>query len=297
LILPSTGNTKLTHLASGGTGTQLQRADPELTDDVAEFLDAAGMLERDGGGSTTWTVPELAFHANSRRGRHDAATGAVYPLPAGIPPAVDTRTMSGPFFELGRNTTHPVLTLGDALRRRATSRSAVGLPPTIDALAALLDRTQRVRTLTTVRTQVPDGFVDVEYAPRGYANGGSLYELEILLIAGRDFEPGQGIYRYDALRHGLWRIDEHGLGVQRPLRLVITGRIARRAWKYALTAYANMLKNAGVLVESLRLNGLALGLECWFDPNGVSDLVGLPGLASHEEPAVSVLEIRSVQGS
>jgi SagB-type dehydrogenase family enzyme len=51
-----------------------------------------------------------------------------------------------------------------------------------------------------------------------------------------------------------------GLAQQPPLLITLASRFQRRSWKYAAIAYANTLKNVGVLHQTMYLVATAMGL-------------------------------------
>jgi SagB-type dehydrogenase family enzyme len=152
--------------------------------------------------------------------------------------------------------------------------------------------------------------VQVEFAPRPYPNGGSLYELELYAVAARCTGVPPGLHYYDPAGHRLGLLRERTPAVERLLAdaardagvpssaiqvlLVVSARFPRRAWKYAATAYANTLKNAGVLLQTMSLVATAMGLApCAVPGGGAGRFPAVVGTDPVEECAVGAFLLGS----
>lgn len=240
----------------------------------------------------TWEFHDLLFHAHSREGRRERPSGATYrfagelPAPPALGAARDTQRRALPKPDLVR------LLQSDppfaAVQERRRSIRSFGETPITDAqLGEFLFRVARVtHTLTTTRA-TPRGPVEMTMAHRPYPGGGGLYELEIYpLIAQADGIPA-GLYRYDPAEHELELISSRtpqvdsllvragrGTGIppdQFQVLLVVSARFARFAWKYEAMAYAAILKNVGVLYQTMYLAATAMGLAPCAVGSGDSD--------------------------
>ena len=114
------------------------------------------------------------------------------------------------------------------------------------------------------------------FAPRPYPAGGALYELELYVVVSACAGLEAGLYHYDPERHRLrWLsadrseleelLRDAGLatGVPRErlqILIVVAARFSRIAWKYASIAYSVILKDVGVLYQTMYLAATAMGL-------------------------------------
>jgi SagB-type dehydrogenase family enzyme len=99
---------------------------------------------------------------------------------------------------------------------------------------------------------------------------------------------GDGLYYYDPLNHRFGRLSGQTATVEQLLAvaaraaeipryrlqvlLVVAARFQRRAWKYASIAYSTILKDVGVLYQTMYLVATAMGLCPQAIPGGNSDL-------------------------
>src|SRR6202020_3042509 len=106
----------------------------------------------------------------------------------------------------------------------------------------------------------------IAYTTRPYPGGGSAYELELYLAVANCEGLARGFYHYDADRHALVPIDARtpeldaklaaaefamdAPGVPQIL-ITIAARFDRTAWKYSSIAYSLVLKDVGVLIQTL----------------------------------------------
>ncbi|MCG8458495.1 MAG: SagB family peptide dehydrogenase [Holophagales bacterium] len=231
-----------------------------------------------------WEAHDLYFHSRSRAGRQDSPYGATFPfrdrcapLPA-LPP-VDPEA---PFIELPRSdpgsSKLPDPPLTEVLETRRSERNPASDPLTLDQLGELFFRAARIRRLET------DG--DCETSRRVYPGGGALYELEIYPVVHRCRGLEAGLYHYDAWRHGLWTLGppseesrallkaagQTARAPQPDVLLVLAARFQRVSWKYGSMAYAGILKNVGVLLQTFYLVATAMKLRVCALGGGNSDL-------------------------
>jgi oxazoline/thiazoline dehydrogenase len=117
----------------------------------------------------------------------------------------------------------------------------------------------------------PDPRVATDYGTslRPSPGAGGCHELELYLAVRACDGLAPGLYRYDPSAHALERRGEApGLGEDARLALgaapdvvvVLAARFARVMWKYEAIGYALILKDAGVLLQTLGLCAAAMGL-------------------------------------
>src|SRR5262249_21367386 len=120
-----------------------------------------------------------------------------------------------------------------------------------------------------------DGGPTVRYTGRPYPSGGASYELELYLAVNACEGLARGFYHYDAGAHALTAIDVRPQDLQSlltgaaaamaaaaPPQILITiaARFGRVSWKYSSLAYSLVLKDCGVLLQTLYLTATDLGL-------------------------------------
>jgi SagB-type dehydrogenase family enzyme len=224
-----------------------------------------------------WEFHDLLFHSRSRPGRHDYPTGGTYrflgklpPLPALKPRMCDAVV---PLYrpDLARLAPEdPPLT--GVLERRRSIREYGDPPMTTRQLGEFLYRVARVRQLTDAD---PARGVLYQVSSRPYPSGGATYELELYVAVNTCEGLAPGLYHYDPLAHELCKLADRNAHVEALLRdaqraaalrqppqvlLTLASRFQRRSWKYAAIAYANSLKNVGVLYQTMYLAATAMGL-------------------------------------
>ncbi len=237
----------------------------------AEDIDLAG-----------WSPVDLMFHSRSMAGRHDNPIGATYPLGrAGSPEPVVAPRRAGPAIPLHRPRWDDLSAadppLGVVMEGRRSTRVYGADPVTAEELGDLLYRTARVRSLIAPPDSGPyrDGEPDPRLSDRPYPGGGACYELELYLTVGNCAGISPGVYHYDPLGHQLEPINLDRRTVDQllakagecaamntapPLLITMTARFLRLSWKYQGMAYATVLKDVGVLFQSLYLVCTAMGL-------------------------------------
>ena len=247
-----------------------------------------------------WDFHDLMFHTRTTEGRQANPLGGTYPY-AGLidpPPAVRPR-WPGRKIDLRKlspeGSLSPVAML---LRARHSTRSFDDRHPvTLAELARFLDGAARV--LGKWRAKVDGDGPVVTYAARPYPSGGSAYELELYLaVANCDGLP-RGFYHYDAGGHALVPIDArsqdldalltasaYAMGATTAPQVLVTiaARFARTSWKYSSIAYALVLKDAGVLLQTLYLMATDLGLGgCGVGSTNIDLFSRMTGIEFHVE--------------
>jgi SagB-type dehydrogenase family enzyme len=246
--------------------------------DLVDAVDEHGVLAEDANPVLRqWEFHDLLFHTRSRQGRHDYAYGATFrfgdalpPLPALKPP------MSEAVVPLERPDLERLMAEDVPFSVVAEQRRSVrthGEPPIhVRELGELLYRAGRVRALGEAGDARGRRYAVTN---RPYPSGGAIYDLELYVTANRCAELVEGLYHYAPLAHqlerlagrtaavdGLLRDAQRSAGLESSPQVLITlaSRFQRRSWKYAGIAYANTLKNVGVLYQTLYLVATAMGL-------------------------------------
>ena len=223
-----------------------------------------------------WEFHDLLFHARSRFGRHDGPIGRTFHFLGRAEPLPAVRTdYPGPFIELCRPDI-AALTATDVpftkvLESRRSIRRFGSTPITLRQLGEFLYRVARVRRILPADGQS----LLYDSSDRTYPGGGGCYELEIHLVVDRCADLAPGLYHYDPLEHRLstYPADPaaceallrdasraNGSGQRPPVLFVLTARFGRMMWKYQTLAYAAILKDVGVLYQSMYLVATAMGL-------------------------------------
>lgn len=244
-----------------------------------------------------WDFHDLLFHTRSTEGRQANPLGGLYsysrlmaPLPAVRPqwpgPTIDLK-------DLGAPSPSPFATLLDA--RRSIRDFDDEHPIALAELAAFLQIAARVRAKWTAPADMEDRQgPDVSYASRPYPAAGAAYELELYLAVHKCEGLAPGFYHYDAERHALTAIEvrpgdleaqlydaEFAIGASNApqVLIVIAARFGRVSWKYSSVAYSLILKDVGVLMQTLYLVATDLGLGgCAIGTNNIDRFARMTGL-------------------
>ena len=215
-----------------------------------------------------WSFPDALFHFRSRVGRHEEQYGAKRESERSTPPPALKPPMEGRRIPLERRDLErlgsadpPLVTVMEA---RHSIRHCGPRPVTVRQVGELLFRTARVRSHPVWK--------EME-ASRPYPSGGACYPLELYLAVKTCDGLESGLYHYDPLAHELVRlamspdIAENVLDGYRDrgvedlqVVLIMAARVGRVSWKYASVVYATILKEVGVLMQSLYLVATAMGL-------------------------------------
>jgi SagB-type dehydrogenase family enzyme len=241
-----------------------------------------------------WSAVDLSFHTRSNRGRHDHPVGPTYPLGRdGSPEPVAKAQRAGPAISLHRPTWESLYSIDPPLavvmEARRSTRWYGTDPVTVEELGDLLYRTVRIRSVITPpeipadgpadsRPDHPDspaGERDPRLSDRPYPGGGACYELELYVTARHCSGLPHGVYHYDPLDHRLELVNsDHkvtddlltaaaktaAIDALPPVLITLTARFQRVGWKYEGVAYSTVLKDVGVLLQSLYLVCTAMGL-------------------------------------
>jgi SagB-type dehydrogenase family enzyme len=231
--------------------------------------------------SEKWNFHDLLLHRSSRSASMSEPAQGHYPYAGRITPPPALKPMAPMrWVDLRRseNTSQPKRRPDDAEVRRDPLTPQPAPRMTLHDLDRLLWRAAHVRGTAELDVETARGIVPVDFAPRPYPNGGSLYELEIYVVVNRCEDLASALYYYDPMYHRLGLIFQTSDAVKSFLDdsarsagiliaevevlIIVTARYERRAWKYVSTAYSNVHKNAGVLCATFELLAGDVGLAC-----------------------------------
>jgi SagB-type dehydrogenase family enzyme len=270
---------------------------------------AAGSLRAAEGDAdlVLWDFHDLLFHTHSTEGRQANPLGGVYPYAGLIPPPPAVRQRwPGKRIDLRKLSATSAETISPFAKllgeRHSTRRFDDQQPITLTELSRFLDSTARVRSKWKSRVDLGDGGPVVEYAARPYPSGGGAYELELYLAVANCEGLARGFYHYDADRHALVPIGaaapeleatlagaEYAKGAAAPPQILITiaARFGRVSWKYSSVAYSLILKDTGVLLQTLYLMATDMGLGgCAIGTNNIDLFAKMTGIDFHIEGPV-----------
>ena len=242
--------------AAGEGGLRLAEGDPELV---------------------LWDFHDLLFHTRSTEGRHTNSLGGVYPYVGVIsPPPALRPSWPGKKIDLRKfSAAHPEASspIAKALRKRHSTRSFDDQRPiTLAELSQFLGGTARVLSRSNTTHDLDDG----GHTVRPYPSAGASYELELYLAVNLCEGLARGFYHYDADTHVLAPISvppneleallagaKYAMGAAAAPQILITiaARFGRMSWKYSSIAYALILKDVGVLTQTLYLMASDMGLS------------------------------------
>jgi len=255
-----------------------------------------------------WDFHDLLFHARSTEGRHAnplgglyAHAGAIAPLPAVRPP------WPGQRIDLVKSeaiASHPISSFTSLLHTRRSIRSFDDVNPiTLVELSHLLDAAARIRSTWTSDLDFGDAGPVMTYAARPYPGAGSAYELELYLAVANCAGLARGFYHYDAHAHALVPITvkepqleamltaaAYAMDAPSQPQILVTAaaRFGRVSWKYSSVAYSLILKDAGVLLQTLYLTATDMGLGgCAIGTNNIDLFAKMTGLEFHVEGPVA----------
>ena len=254
-----------------------------------------------------WDFHDLLFHTRSTEGRHANPRGGLYPyagvvapLPAVRPRWPGKKIDLRKFSAAHSKTMSPVAKL---LHERHSTRSFDDQRPiTLAELSRVLDTTARVLSRWKSRVNFGDGGPLVEYAVKPYPSAGASHELELYLAVDKCKGLAQGFYHYDAGGHALVPIGARPHDLEALLTgakfamdapaapqvlITIAARFGRISWKYSSLAYALLLKDVGVLTQTLYLtaNDMELG-GCAIGTTNIDLFAKMTGIEFHVEGAV-----------
>jgi SagB-type dehydrogenase family enzyme len=254
-----------------------------------------------------WDFHDLLFHTHSTEGRQANPLGGLYPYADAIapPPAVRApwpgeKIDLSPFSAAIPDSSSPYITL--LSERHSTRDFDEEQPITLAELAKFLEGTARVQSKWTSKLDFDRDSPDIEYTARPYPAAGSAYELELYLNVANCDGLQRGFYHYDADRHALVAIDAHeqacevqlgaaefAMDASNSTQILITiaARFNRVSWKYSSIAYSLILKDVGVLIQTLYLMAADMGLGgCAIGTSNIDLFAKMTGIDFHVEGPV-----------
>ena len=254
-----------------------------------------------------WDFHDLLFHIHSTEGRQANPLGGLYPYADVIaPPPAVRAPWPGATIDLNQfppeaaETSSPYAKL---LGERHSTRDFDDQQPiTLAELAQFLESTARVQSRWTSKLDFDSEGPDITYTTRPYPAAGSAYELELYLNVANCEGLERGFYHYDADRHALVAIDAHEQALDAQLEaaefamdapnstqilITIAARFSRISWKYSSIAYSLILKDVGVLLQTLYLTAADMGLGgCAIGTSNIDLFAKMTGIDFHVEGPV-----------
>jgi SagB-type dehydrogenase family enzyme len=261
-----------------------------------------------------WDFHDLLFHVHSTEGRQANPLGGRYPYVDVIaPPPAVRPPWSGATIDLQKLASAPagpIAPFAKLLRERHSERDFDDQDPIkLAELAQLLDSAARVQSKWSSSLDFGDGGggPDIDYTARPYPSAGSAYELELYLAVANCEGLEPGFYHYDADRHAMVPINvraqeldamfagaEFAMDALAPPQILITiaARFNRINWKYSAIAYSLILKNVGVLLQTLYLAATDMGLGgCAVGTSNIDLFAKMTGLPFHVEGPVGLFAL------
>jgi oxazoline/thiazoline dehydrogenase len=219
-----------------------------------------------------WAFADRLLHARSRLGRHVGGFGGTFPLRGTVehPSALACRrggeSVQLPVPDLAQITARD-RPFTSVLEQRRSLREHSAEPISSGQLGEFLYRTARV-------TEVFQSY-GMEFIKRPFPSGGGLYEIEFYLVVNRCEGVKSSLYRYDGQTHCLEHISDpssdtkamlvdamrsSGCRNEPHVLIVLSARFLRVNWKYESIAYSVILKNVGVIYQTMYLVAAAMGL-------------------------------------
>lgn len=268
--------------------------------------DGDGLRISEGGGELVlWDFHDFLFHTRSTEGRQANPIGGLYSYASTMAPLPAVRPhWPGKTIDLDRATPPSAPSpFAQLLHARHSTRDFDDEHPiTLAELAGLLQTAARIRGQWTGEADMDGGGPEVSYASRPYPGGGAAYELELYLAVAHCDGLARGLYHYDADKHALTVVEvspqdleaqlsaaAFAIGASGLPQIVITiaARFGRVSWKYNSVAYSLILKDVGVLMQTLYLAATDIGLGgCAIGTNNIDLFARMTGLETHVEGPV-----------
>ena len=254
-----------------------------------------------------WDFHDLLFHTRSTEGRQANPLGGVYPYAGLVPPLPAVRPRwPGKKIDLRKFVAAPSRAMSPVaklLHERHSTRSFDNQSPiTLAELSRFLDNTARVLSRWTSRADLGETGPMITYAVRPYPAAGASYELELYLAVDKCEGLVSGFYHYDAGAHALVLIGARTQEFEALLMgarfamdapavpqilITIAARFGRISWKYSSLAYALILKDVGVLTQTLYLMATDIGLGgCAIGSTNIDLFAKITGIEFHVEGPV-----------
>ena len=272
-----------------------------------------GLRPTEGDGDLVlWDFHDLLFHTRSTQGRHANLLGGFYAHASAMAPLPAVRPQRpGKKIDLSKVSAAPPpasSAVAKLLRDRHSTRSFDDQHPiTLPELSQFLDGAARVLSTSHSDVELGKDNIVVTYTARPYPSAGAAYELELYLAVDKCEGLARGFYHYDAGEHALVEIDAGaqelralltgaaaamGVSVTPQILITIAARFGRVSWKYSSIAYALILKDVGVLLQTLYL--MATGMELGACAIGLANIelfAKMTGIEFHVEGPVGQFAI------
>jgi SagB-type dehydrogenase family enzyme len=227
-----------------------------------------------------WDFHDLLFHTHSTEGRQSSPIGGRYAHIDTIAPPPAVRTpWSGDAIDLQKflAQAEPSAFVKLLRERHSTRDFDETQPITLAELARFLESAARIQWTWSEPLDFGGGDIgpEIAYTRRPYPSAGSAYELELYLAVNACEGLPRGFYHYDAERHALVPIpaDAQAIAMQfeaaqfamdaptaPQILFTIAARFDRVSWKYSAIAYSLILKDVGVLLQTLYLTATDMNL-------------------------------------
>lgn len=234
-----------------------------------------------------WNFHDLLFHTRTRYGRHHYNLGGTYRFINDIPPKKASRGEADALAEVYLSVPEPEETclsqsLEHCMEQRHSTRVFNGLD--LRLLSTLLYRCLRIKGSRPYPVANAAGDTEeIETLSAPYPSGGSMYELVFYLTIYECEGLEPGFYQYNAFEHKLCLLQcknkdtdimmwyaKACIGSDQlpPAVITFAADFERMFWKYENMAYAAILKNVGVVFQTLYLVAADLGLAACAIGNG-----------------------------
>jgi SagB-type dehydrogenase family enzyme len=291
------------------TGTAL----PELVKSLIAIAAMETAENGDVGALAQWEHHDAIFHARTRGGRSLGARGGTYRfLGQRKPEPARPRREFGSPLDLPQAPplAADAVTLQRLLQQRRSLRTYGSRPLGAAELGTFLRLVLRDFALIPADPSIHESY---ETLRRPYPGGGACHELHVYPLVNRCDGLGRGIYCYDGRSDQLLRVAAmnsaaerlvkdamHSMGSQMPpdVLLCIAARFGRVNWKYEGIAYSLILKDVGVVLQTMYLAATALRLApCALGCGNTEDFLLATGNTPFEEETVGEFALGSLPES
>ena len=255
-----------------------------------------------------WDFHDLLFHARSTEGRHANPLGGVYPYVGVISPLPAVRpNWPGNKIDLRKfSDAHPeaISSAAKLLRERHSTREFDDQRPiTLGELSRFLDGTARVQSRWKTTLDPGRGGPMLTYTARPYPSAGA--QLRARALSGRrqmrrattqdsiiTTPGGHALVPIGVRTHefeALLKAAKFAMGAPAVPQILVTiaARFGRTSWKYSSIAYALILKDVGVLMQTFYLMATDMGLGgCAIGTANIDLFAKMTGIEFHVEGPV-----------